>query len=187
MSYSNGGYRAQYYVDGNAVREIEIAQPKRPQPRGNSHKYAHDYETAYNHAHTYTHGYARADGQAHAKGHIRRRKKQQVKAAPMNMRYVSAMIAAILIACVVLMGYVKLQSDITNHVTNISKLESQLYELQLSNDEYYTKIMSSVDLEEIKRIAITELGMKYAKEGQVVNYTGEGSDYVRQFSEIPGN
>ena len=57
--------------------------------------------------------------------------------------------------------------------------------MKLANDETYTKIMSSVDLEEIKRIAVSELGMKYAKEGQVVQYTGEGNDYVRQYSDIP--
>ena len=57
--------------------------------------------------------------------------------------------------------------------------------MKLENDETYTKIMSSVDLEEIKRIAINELGMKYAKEGQVITYSGEGSDYVRQYDDIP--
>lgn len=182
MGYSNGGYRTHYYVDGSAVREIEIAQPRRrPQPSGNSHRPAHSNEQAHGHARTDRQVYARANARS------RRRKQQQVKVAPMNIGYVSALAAAIIVACVVLMCYVKLQSDITNHVTNISKLENELYELQLSNDEYYTKIMSSVDLEEIKRIAITELGMKYAKEGQVVNYTGEGSDYVRQFGEIPNN
>ena len=40
-------------------------------------------------------------------------------------------------------------------------------------------------LEEIKKIAINELGMKYAKEGQVIIYSGEGSDYVRQYKAIP--
>lgn len=45
--------------------------------------------------------------------------------------------------------------------------------------------MSNVDLDEIKRIAIGELGMKYAKEGQVITYSGEGSDYVRQYGDIP--
>lgn len=108
-----------------------------------------------------------------------------VKAAPMNMGYIVVMVAAFMIVCGVLMSYIKLQSDITNHVNNISALESQLNELKLANDETYTKIMSSVDLEEIKRIAVNELGMKYAKEGQVVQYTGEGNDYVRQYSDIP--
>lgn len=109
----------------------------------------------------------------------------KVKAVPMNIGYIAVMAAALVIVCTVLMSYVKMQSDITNHVTNISKLESQLNEMKLANDETYTKIMSSVDLEEIKRIAVNELGMKYAEEGQVVQYTGEGNDYVRQYSDIP--
>lgn len=112
-------------------------------------------------------------------------RRQQVRVAPMNIGYIAVMAGALLIACIVLMGYVKLQSDITNHINNISKLESDLNNLKLSNDEMYMKIMSSVDLEEIKRIAVNELGMKYAKEGQVITYSGEGSDYVRQYSDIP--
>lgn len=111
--------------------------------------------------------------------------RSKVKAVPMNMGYIAVMAAALIVVCCVLMSYIKLQSDITNHITNISKLESQLNEMKLANDETYTKIMSSVDLEEIKRIAVNELGMKYAKEGQVIEYTGEGNDYVRQYSEIP--
>ncbi len=112
-------------------------------------------------------------------------KRQKVKAAPMNMGYIAVMVIALVIVCCVLIGYIRIQSDITNHVTNISKLESQLNEMRLANDETYTKIMSSIDLEEIKRIAVSELGMKYAKEGQVIQYTGEGNDYVRQYSDIP--
>lgn len=115
----------------------------------------------------------------------RQARKYKVEPVPMNKGYILVMAASIVIVCVVLMSYVRLQSDITNRVSNISSLESELNEKKLANDETYTKIMSSVDLEEIKRIAVNELGMKYAKEGQVVEYTGEGSDYVRQYSDIP--
>ena len=111
-------------------------------------------------------------------------RRTKVKAVPMNKGYIAVAAVALVIVCSVLMAYVNLQSDITNHITNISKLESQLNEMRLANDETYTKIMSSVDLEEIKRIAVNELGMKYAKEGQVVQYTGEGNDYVRQYGEV---
>lgn len=120
------------------------------------------------------------------KDQIRRQQvRRQSKAAPMNLGYIFFMMTAMLVVCVVLIGYVELQADITNRINNISKLESQLNDLKLANDEEYTKIMSSVDLEEIKRIAINELGMKYAKEGQVITYSGEGNDYVRQYQEIP--
>ena len=117
--------------------------------------------------------------------HMQSVRRTKVKAVPMNKGYIAVVAAAFLIVCGVLMSYVKIQSDITNHINNISELESKLNELRLANDETYTKIMSSVDLEEIKRIAVNELGMKYAKEGQVVQYTGEGNDYVRQYGEVP--
>ena len=42
-----------------------------------------------------------------------------------------------------------------------------------------------MDLEEIRRIAIGELGMQYAEEGQIINYSVDGSDYVKQFQDIP--
>ena len=112
-------------------------------------------------------------------------RRTKVKAVPMNKGYIAVVAVAFVIVCGVLMSYVKLQSDITNHINNISELESSLNELRLANDETYTKIMIIVDLEEIKRIAVNELGMKYAKEGQVVQYTGEGNDYVRQYGEVP--
>ena len=38
--------------------------------------------------------------------------------------------------------------------------------------------------EEIRRIAITELGMTYAGQGQIVEIPDDGSDYVRQYADI---
>lgn len=115
----------------------------------------------------------------------RERRKKKPQRSPMNMGYLFVMVASMVIVCGILISYINLQADITTRIEHIASLESELNDLKLSNDETYTKIMSQVDLEEIKRIAIQELGMKYAKEGQVVTYTGEGSDYVTQYSEIP--
>ena len=47
-------------------------------------------------------------------------------------------------------------------------MESELNSLKLSNDEEYSRITSNINLEEVKRIAIGELGMTYAAEGQVI-------------------
>lgn len=112
-------------------------------------------------------------------------RKNREKARYMNLGYVSFTILALVTASVILFSYIYLQSDVTNRISHIARLESQLNDLKLANDEEYNRIMGSVDLEEIKRIAIDELGMRYAKDGQVVTYTGEGSDYVRQYSDIP--
>ena len=103
----------------------------------------------------------------------------------MNVGYVLFLVAAMLVSAFVLTGYLTLQADITSSIKHISKMESSLNELRLENDENYSRISSSVNLEEVKRIAIQELGMRYAEEGQIVAFDGEGSDYVRQTGEIP--
>ncbi len=113
------------------------------------------------------------------------RRKDARRATAISFGYLFVMMAFITLGCVILISYVNLQSDITNRIDHISSMESELNSLRQENDETYTKIMSEVDLEEIKKIAIGELGMKYAKDGQVITYTGEGSDYVRQYSDIP--
>ncbi|MCR4990396.1 MAG: cell division protein FtsL [Lachnospiraceae bacterium] len=81
--------------------------------------------------------------------------------------------------------YLTLQSEITNSVKNISKLEKTLNEMRLDNDENYSRITGNVNLEEVRTIAIQELGMQYAEEGQIIAFNGEGSDYVRQTGKIP--
>lgn len=103
----------------------------------------------------------------------------------MNIATVLSMAVAMVAAAFILTWYLTLQSDITNSIKHISALESQLNEMKLDNDENYSRITSNVDLEEVKRVAIQELGMQYAKEGQIITFSGEGSDYVRQTGDIP--
>ena len=88
-------------------------------------------------------------------------------------------------AGMILTMYLSLQSDITNSIKNISRQEKVLNDLRLDNDENYSRITSSINLDEVKRIAIQELGMGYAQEGQIITFNGESSDYVRQTGEIP--
>lgn len=110
-------------------------------------------------------------------------RKNRDKAHHMNLGYVLFLMGALCICALVLMNYLQLQSDITTKVKHISGLESELNNMQLSNEENYNRIISSVDLEEIRKIAIGELGMSYAQEGQIIVYDGAGSDYMRRVSE----
>lgn len=112
-------------------------------------------------------------------------RKNREKAKHMNAGYVVFLCMALVATGLILINYIGLQSDITNSVQHISALESELNDLKLANDEEYSRITSSVDLEEIKRIAIQELGMQYAEEGQVVTFASENSDYVKQMADIP--
>ena len=118
----------------------------------------------------------------HAGKNVRRNRE---RALYMNIGYVLFLAAAIVVAGFILTGYLTLQADITSSIKNISRMESTLNEMKLTNDENYDRIVSNVNLEEVKRIAIQELGMIYSKEGQVILFHGESSDYVRQTGEIP--
>ena len=112
-------------------------------------------------------------------------RKNREKAHHMSIGYVTFLIAALFVAGLVLINYIQMQYDMTDHVEQIAQKESELNALRQANDEAYMHIVSNIDLEEIKRIAIGELGMTYASEGQIITYTNQGSDYVRQYNDIP--
>lgn len=111
-------------------------------------------------------------------------KKNRERAVRMNLGYVLFLTASLIVSGMILIGYIRLQSEITASVKHIAAMESTLNSLKVANDEELSRIESSVDLEEIRRIAITELGMTYPDESQIVSVPDEGSDYVRQLADI---
>ena len=111
-------------------------------------------------------------------------KKNRDRAVYMNFGYVLFLTLSLLVAGYVLIGYIGLQSEITASVKRIASMESTLNSLKTANDEEYSRIESPVDLDEVRRIAITELGMVYPDENQIVTVPDEGNDYVRQVTDI---
>ena len=107
------------------------------------------------------------------------------KAQSLSIGYTLFLAAASALTLWVCAGYLQLQADNTARVKNIAALEAQLSELRTENDDEYNRVTTSVDLEEVRDIAINELGMVYAGADQVVLYDSEGSDYMKQYAEIP--
>ncbi len=112
-------------------------------------------------------------------------RRNREKAERMSLGYVVFLSLALFATGWILVGYISLQSDITNSIHHISVLESELNDKKLANDEEYSRITSNIDLEEVRRIAIQELGMQYAQEGQIVTFESENNDYVKQMASIP--
>lgn len=110
-------------------------------------------------------------------------RKNREKAHHMNIGYILFLSGALFVCAIFLIGYVQKQSELTSKIAQVSKLEKELNTLKLSNDEMYTRIQSNVNLEEIRKIAIDELGMTYAEEGQVILYQGNKKDYMHQNAE----
>lgn len=112
-------------------------------------------------------------------------RKNREKARHMNLSYVAFLLIAAFVTGFILINYIQLRADITNSSQQIAAMESSLNSLIQENDEKESRLMSSVDLEEVKRIAIGELGMTYATKEQIMIYTNDDSDYVRQYADVP--
>ncbi len=107
-------------------------------------------------------------------------RKNRDKARHMSLGYVAFLVLAMCVAGYVLVRYIQLQADITTVTERIAGQEQELNNLKVTNDEDLSRITSSIDMEEVKRVAISELGMVYPEEGQIITYSSEGYDYVRK-------
>lgn len=154
-------FKTNYYVDGSTVRRLEGEPEERRQRQ--LEKEARERRKVNRHA----------------------ARRNQEKALYMNLGYVLFCTLAVLITCVICVTYIRLQSDITNRLKHISKLESQIADLRMENDAAIKRIDLSTDLEAVKEKAIHELGMKYAGKGQIIYYSVEDSDFMNQYSDIP--
>lgn len=109
-----------------------------------------------------------------------RKQKVQAKPYPVNMPLLVLSIVAFVALGAMMIQYIRLNSEITAITAANTKLESQISDLRAENDEYYGRIMNSVDLEKVREVAIMDLGMVYASEGQVITYDSHMNDYVEQ-------
>ncbi len=109
-------------------------------------------------------------------------RKNREKARHMNAGYVLFLAVALCAAALILVNYIQLDAELTNRTKAVAEKERSLNELKEDNDEKYNRIVRSIDLEEIRRIAIGELGMTYAQEGQIRLYKKDDHDYMRKVS-----
>lgn len=104
------------------------------------------------------------------------------KAKYMNIGYVLFLVAALFLCAMVLINYIQSQAELAAKISEISQLEKELNTIKRSNDEEMERLESSMNLEEIKRRAIIELGMVCANENQVIIYQSLNHDYMRKIN-----
>ena len=81
--------------------------------------------------------------------------------------------------------FIRTQNTLTMSRRQYATMSSRYEELKRSNDLYEERIISKVDMEEVVRIAEEDLGMQRATEGQIISYSGQIDDYVKQYSDVP--
>ncbi|SFG26507.1 hypothetical protein [Oribacterium sp. WCC10] len=96
-------------------------------------------------------------------------------------------ILCIALACTLALcfSYIRLQTQINTRISSIELMKQQLDKLQSSNAALQNSIDTSLDLDNIYRVATQELGMVYADDNQTITYDKTESEYVRQYEDIP--
>lgn len=112
-------------------------------------------------------------------------KKNRERALQMNLGYVLFLTAAAIVTVFMCVNYLQLQAKGTKLQKEVTALETQLDAAILENDSDYNRIMTNIDLEHIKDVAMNDLGMVYAKKSQIITYESQNGDYVRQYTDIP--
>ena len=92
---------------------------------------------------------------------------------------------AVILTCVMLVGYVALQTNVTTRMNHIANLENELSTIKADNKAAESRIATTTNLTDIKEKAIKELGMVYATSSQIVYYNVDDSDYMSQYHDIP--
>lgn len=103
----------------------------------------------------------------------------------MNLGYVLFLSIVTVAMFYIWSSYIHIQTEVDERLRNISSIEAQIESLKQTNDTEYARINSSIDLDEIRRIAIEELGMVYASKEQVKNYEDTENEYMKQYEELP--
>ena len=112
-------------------------------------------------------------------------RKNRSKAMHMNKGYVVFLAVAAMVALFACVKYLQLQSEITRRSKYITSLQQDLADAKEANTTKYNVIMNTMNLEEIRDIAIGEYGMIYAEEDQIIKYKSPTGNAVTQFVGIP--
>lgn len=158
-AYNRQMYNGQAYVYGNTVRKPEV-EPRRREEL------------------------IRKEAPKRVSRQVRENRKN---AMHMNAAYVVFLTVAAVIALVVCVNYLQLQSELSRNSKNITSLQKELAEKKEVNNTKLNNAMGSVNLEEVRKQAVESMGMTHARPEQIITYKNTAGNYVKQYKNIPKN
>lgn len=152
-----------YYINGNAVRQLEEAAPVRKPQRTRRE----------------------LEEVRRKKNRRKAARRNQERALSMNRAFVTFLTGCVAASAFVAVSLIQIRSNVTQQMKEVATLESQVADMKADNDARYKEITTSMDLNSIKDAAINRLGMKYASQDQIVYYSVDNNNYMDQYNEIP--
>ena len=107
------------------------------------------------------------------------------KAMHMSKGYVAFLAIAAIVVLFVCMRYLQLQSEISSRANHITALQQELADTKEANTTRYNAVMNSMNLEEIRNIAINEFGMVNATPEQIIMYKSPTGSMITKYADIP--
>ena len=153
------------YIDGNAARVLTMPERDYERRQQSQPERQREHEREYE-----------REQQRETK------KKPRKKVSFISMLLTVTSIGLALYLCI---SYIMLYSSIITTEKQISVIEGQIAELAADNEEAYESIETSVNLKDVYKKAVNELGMVHASKEQVYTYNNKRNDRVIQYSEIP--
>ena len=114
-------------------------------------------------------------------------KQKQNKAKHLNRGYVAFLVIASLAAMFMCVQYLQLRSELTQRSKNITSMQKELVQMKEANTTKYNAIVNTMNLEEIRDIAMNEFGMVYADRDQIIRYQSPTGRNMMQYTRIPEN
>lgn len=160
--------RERYYIDGSTVRKVREVSEVVERPRRSPERSPQ-----------------RAP-QRRVEPKVRKKVSAKAdRALAFDMRYTMFVMASILIVICACVFMLHMESAINEKKSNINALENELEVIEDDNAALKLSLESMYSLDEIYDVATNELGMVYARKGQIVYYESANEDYVKQFQDIP--
>lgn len=177
--------RQQYRIEGNTVRasvpeewEEESTRPERIVAP--SRRYADSQRI-------------KPDRERQRQLRESRERRQEQRLAPQSAAPAIDLLAMIVLVCamavtfMVCISYLQVQAQISSQIKETERLNAMTEELVVKNDYSELKLETSLDMEQIRLVAMEELGMVYPYQNQVISYKAGKNGYVRQYGELLGN
>ena len=155
--------RRSAYIEGNTVRQRELAPARREQQIKKTQEQLRRERIRRNAA-----------------------KQNQQRAMAMNRGYVAFLSIATAVCFVVCALFIHLQSDVTTRLSNIASIESQIADQKADNEATEKRLETTMNLDQVREAA-EGLGMVTPGSEQIRYYSVENNDYMNQYGEIPSN
>ena len=118
---------------------------------------------------------------------VRKQRTQSKPRVDHNIGFFSMclLLVAILVTLYTCFMYLRVQSETVVITKEIRMLEEELESLQDRNEAACNEVLDAVNLDEVYRVAVQELGMVYPNRNRTIYYQSSEDGYVRQFGDIP--